>query len=42
MVRSRDPIYKMSHLKGKKIGLSKSMNVIKNDGGVCRKTMVSS
>ena len=31
MVRSRDPIYKMSHLKGKKIGLSKSQNVIKND-----------
>ena len=31
MVRARDPIYKMSHLKGKKIGLSKSLNVIKND-----------
>ncbi len=31
MVRARDPIYKMSHLKGKKIGLSKSQNVIKND-----------
>ncbi len=31
MVRALDPIYKMSHLKGKKIGLSKSQNVIKND-----------
>jgi ABC-type nitrate/sulfonate/bicarbonate transport system substrate-binding protein len=31
MVRSRDPIYRMTHLKGKKIGLSKSLNVIKND-----------
>jgi ABC-type nitrate/sulfonate/bicarbonate transport system substrate-binding protein len=31
MVRARDPIYKMAHLKGKKIGLSKSLNVIKND-----------
>lgn len=31
MVRSRDDIYKMSDLKGKKIGLSKSMNRIKND-----------
>ena len=31
MVRARDPIYRMKHLKGKKIGLSKSLNVIKND-----------
>ena len=31
LVRSRDPIYRMSDLKGKKIGLSKSENVIKND-----------
>ena len=31
MVRSRDDIYRMSDLKGKKIGLSKSMNQIKND-----------
>ena len=31
MVRSRDDIYRMSDLKGKKIGLSKSMNKIKND-----------
>jgi len=31
MVRSRDNIYTMSDLKGKKIGLSKSMNQIKND-----------
>ena len=31
MVRSGDDIYRMSDLKGKKIGLSKSMNQIKND-----------
>jgi ABC-type nitrate/sulfonate/bicarbonate transport system substrate-binding protein len=31
LVRSRDPIYRMQDLKGKKIGLSKSLNVIKND-----------
>ncbi len=31
MVRARDDIYNMSDLKGKKIGLSKSMNKIKND-----------
>ena len=31
MVRSRDDIYRMDELKGKKIGLSKSMNQIKND-----------
>jgi len=31
MVRSRDDIYRMSDLKGKKIGLSKSLNRIKND-----------
>jgi ABC-type nitrate/sulfonate/bicarbonate transport system substrate-binding protein len=31
MVRSRDDIYLMSDLKGKKIGLSKSLNKIKND-----------
>jgi ABC-type nitrate/sulfonate/bicarbonate transport system substrate-binding protein len=31
LVRSRDPIYRMKDLKGKKIGLSKSLNVIKND-----------
>lgn len=31
MVRSRDNIYRMSDLKGKKIGLSKSLNTIKND-----------
>jgi ABC-type nitrate/sulfonate/bicarbonate transport system substrate-binding protein len=31
MVRSRDDIYLMSDLKGKKIGLSKSLNRIKND-----------
>ena len=31
MVRSRDDIYRMTDLKGKKIGLSKSLNRIKND-----------
>lgn len=31
IVRARDPIYRMKDLKGKKIGLSKSLNVIKND-----------
>jgi ABC-type nitrate/sulfonate/bicarbonate transport system substrate-binding protein len=31
LVRSRDPIYRMEDLKGKKIGLTKSLNVIKND-----------
>jgi ABC-type nitrate/sulfonate/bicarbonate transport system substrate-binding protein len=31
MVRAKDDIYRMCELKGKKIGLSKSMNRIKND-----------
>ena len=31
MVRARDNIYKMSDLKGKKIGITKSLNTIKND-----------
>jgi len=31
MVRAGDPIYRMQDLKGKKIGLSKSLNTIKND-----------
>ena len=31
MVRARDDIYRMADLKGKKIGLSKSLNTIKND-----------
>jgi len=31
MVRSRDKIFRMKDLKGKKIGLSKSLNKIKND-----------
>ena len=31
LVRARDDIYRMADLKGKKIGLSKSMNTIKND-----------
>jgi ABC-type nitrate/sulfonate/bicarbonate transport system substrate-binding protein len=31
MVRAKDNIYRMTDLRGKKIGLSKSMNTIKND-----------
>ena len=31
MVRSRDDIYRMSDLKGKKIGITRSLNTIKND-----------
>jgi len=31
LVRARDKIYRMTDLKGKRIGLSKSLNVIKND-----------
>ncbi|MDJ0957436.1 MAG: hypothetical protein QNI91_11280 [Arenicellales bacterium] len=31
MVRAGDPIYRMQDLKGKKVGLSKSLNTIKND-----------
>lgn len=31
MVRARDDIFNMKDLKGKKVGLSKSLNVIKND-----------
>ena len=31
LVRARDDIYRMSELKGKKIGLSKSLNTLKND-----------
>jgi ABC-type nitrate/sulfonate/bicarbonate transport system substrate-binding protein len=31
MVRARDNIYRLKDLKGKKIGLSKSLNTIKND-----------
>jgi ABC-type nitrate/sulfonate/bicarbonate transport system substrate-binding protein len=31
MVRTRDDIYRMVDLKGKKIGLSKSLNTIKTD-----------
>ena len=30
-VRARDPLFKMTDLKGKKIGISKSLNTIKND-----------
>ena len=31
LVRAKDRIYKMSHLKGKRIGLSKSLNTLKSD-----------
>jgi ABC-type nitrate/sulfonate/bicarbonate transport system substrate-binding protein len=31
MVRAKDDIYRMAELKGKKIGLSKSLNTLKND-----------
>ena len=31
LVRSRDEIYRMKDLKGKKIGITRSLNVIKND-----------
>ncbi len=31
IVRAKDDIYRMSDLKGKKIGISKSMNQVKND-----------
>jgi ABC-type nitrate/sulfonate/bicarbonate transport system substrate-binding protein len=31
LVRARDDIFRMTELKGKKIGLSKSLNTIKND-----------
>lgn len=31
LVRARDPFYRMTDLKGKKVGLTKSLNVIKND-----------
>jgi ABC-type nitrate/sulfonate/bicarbonate transport system substrate-binding protein len=31
LVRARDPIYRMKDLKGKKIGLTRSLNIIKND-----------
>ncbi len=31
LVRARDPIYRMTDLKGKKIGITQSQNVIKND-----------
>ena len=31
LVRAKDPIYRMQDLKGKRIGISKSLNTIKND-----------
>jgi ABC-type nitrate/sulfonate/bicarbonate transport system substrate-binding protein len=36
LVRARDPIYRMKDLKGKKVGLSKSLNTIKNDWWRCQ------
>ena len=36
LVRARDDIYRMKDLKGKKIGLSKSLNTIKNDWWRCQ------
>ena len=36
LVRARDDIHRMSDLKGKKIGLSKSLNTIKNDWWRCQ------
>jgi len=38
MVRSRDDIYRMADLKGKKIGLSRSQNTIKTDWWASRKS----
>jgi ABC-type nitrate/sulfonate/bicarbonate transport system substrate-binding protein len=35
IVRARDDIYRMTDLKGKKIGLSKSLNTLKNDWWRC-------
>jgi ABC-type nitrate/sulfonate/bicarbonate transport system substrate-binding protein len=36
LVRARDPIYRMRDLRGKKVGLSKSLNTIKNDWWRCQ------
>jgi ABC-type nitrate/sulfonate/bicarbonate transport system substrate-binding protein len=36
MVRARDDLYRMDELKGKKIGLSKSLNTVKNDWWRCQ------
>ncbi len=36
LVRARDDIHRMKDLKGKKIGLSKSLNTIKNDWWRCQ------
>ena len=41
LVRSRDPIYKMQDLKGKKIGLSKSLNTSRTTGGGSPSTKAS-
>ena len=42
MVRAKDDIYRMADLKGKKIGLSKSMNRVRTTGGASRSTRASS
>ena len=39
MVRAEDPIYRMQDLKGKKVGVSKSLNTIKNDWWRCSEQM---
>ena len=36
LVRARDDVYRMKDLKGRKIGLSKSLNTIKNDWWRCQ------
>jgi ABC-type nitrate/sulfonate/bicarbonate transport system substrate-binding protein len=36
LVRARDPIYRMTDLKGKRVGLSRSLNTIKNDWWRCQ------
>jgi hypothetical protein len=41
MVHARDNIYRLKDLKGKKIGLTKSLNTIKNYGGESRRNRVS-
>ena len=41
LVRARDDIFRMKDLKGKKIGLSKSLNTIKNDWWRARRSRAS-
>ena len=42
LVRARDDVYRMKDLKGGKIGLSKSLNTIKNDWWRSRRSRASS